>query len=364
MSFLKRLFGSKEEPVRNYNDFWNWFSQNEVKFANVVKHRLNIEKDFLDKISSKLGELKDGYFFLTGMYDDNTVELVLTADSNVGNIVFIEELVAHAPKLAGWKFTALKPALEIKDITIDMGGFKFSGDTLSFYGNEEPGYPDEISITLCHPDLTESNRNVITNGTYIFLEHILGELDFVNIVDEVRVIAKEQAAKELIHLSKLRDFLSWRQKEFVEKYEGTAYDTENNGHSVLQGQLASGNMLIATINVELLEWERKASHPWVGILKIKYDGRNNNGMPDTEDYEMINEIEEKLVADLPDHEGYLNIGRQTADGEREVYFACKDFRKPSKSFFDVQKQLAGKFEVSYEMYKDKYWRSFERFRQK
>ena len=29
MSLLKKLFGSKEEPVKNYADFWNWFVKNE-----------------------------------------------------------------------------------------------------------------------------------------------------------------------------------------------------------------------------------------------------------------------------------------------------------------------------------------------
>ena len=40
----------------------------------------------------------------------------------------------------------------------------------------------------------------------------------------------------------------------------------------------------------------------------------------------------KIVEELKDFEGYLNIGRQTADSVREIYFACKEFRKPSKVF--------------------------------
>jgi hypothetical protein len=27
MSFLKNLFGKKEEPVKSYADFWNWFAK-------------------------------------------------------------------------------------------------------------------------------------------------------------------------------------------------------------------------------------------------------------------------------------------------------------------------------------------------
>ena len=53
-----------------------------------------------------------------------------------------------------------------------------------------------------------------------------------------------------------------------------------------------------------------------------------------------------------------------SSGEREIYFACKDFRKPSKVFFKTQKENSEKFEIDYDIYKDKYWQSFERFRPK
>ena len=92
MSFLKNIFGKKDEPIKSYSDFWTWFQNNEKDFFAVVKNRKGIEKGFFDKLSPKLGELKDGYFYLTGMFDDNTVELVLTAEGNTRNIAFVEEL--------------------------------------------------------------------------------------------------------------------------------------------------------------------------------------------------------------------------------------------------------------------------------
>jgi len=86
MNFLKKLFGKTNEPIKSYEDFWNWFEKNEKIFFNAVKQRRNIEKDFFDKLSLKLNELKDGFFYLTGMYNADTVELVLTADGAVKNI--------------------------------------------------------------------------------------------------------------------------------------------------------------------------------------------------------------------------------------------------------------------------------------
>lgn len=93
MSILKNLFSQKQKPIENYDDFWRWFQENERTFFKAVKNHKNIEKDFFDKLSPKLSELKDGFFYLTGMLDDNTAELILTADGTIKNIVFVEELV-------------------------------------------------------------------------------------------------------------------------------------------------------------------------------------------------------------------------------------------------------------------------------
>lgn len=361
MSFLKNIFKAKNEPIKSYADFWNWFQSNEKDFFNVVKSRKDIEKGFFNKLSSKLGELKEGYFYLTGMYDDNTVELVLTADGNTKNIVFVEELVEASPKIVGWKFTALKPALDIKDVSIEMGGYKFNSDNLNFYSNELQDYPDEIDITIVHSDLTEENKNQIMNGVYIFLDNYLGELDFLNNIDNLTVIGKSEATEELVPIEKLKAFLTWRQKEFNEKYEGVRYDTENDTHSILEAELESGNKLIAVINTELLNWDSKASHPWIAVLTLKYDGSNNNGMPNDKDYKLLDIIEKEIMQKLKDVDGFINIGRQTAKSERDIYFACKDFRKPSKVFYAIQQKYSHSFEVEYDIYKDKYWQSFEKF---
>lgn len=361
MSFLKSIFKTKDEPIKSNTDFWSWFQNNEKDFSQVVKNHKDIEKGFFNKLSAKLGELKDGYFYLTGMYDDNTVELVLTADGSTKNIVFVEELVKAAPEIVGWKFTALKPALDIKDVSIEMGGYKFNSANLTFYANELQDYPDEIDITIVHSDLTGENKKQILNGIYIFLDNYLGELDFLNNIDNLTTISKSEAQKELVPIEKLKDYLTWRQKEFIEKYEGVRYDTENDTYSILEAELESGNRLFAVINTELLNWDSKTSHPWIAVLTLKYDGSNNNGMPNERDYKLLDTVEEEIMQELKDVDGFLNIGRQTAKGEREIYFACKDFRRPSKVFFKIQQKYSDSFGIEYDIYKDKYWQSFERF---
>lgn len=351
----------KDEAIQSYEDFWKWFRKNEKTFYKVVKERDDIEKEFFNKLSPKLNELKDGFWYLTGMYDDDTAELVITADGVIKNIVFVEKLVQAAPNIDGWKFTALKPALDKKDVSINMAGYKFDSENLSFYANDSANYPDEVDITVVYYDYNEENKSTITNGIYIFLDNFLGELDFAAGIDNLEIISKAEATGELIPIEKLKDYLTWRLKEFVEKHEGVRHNTESDNHAVFEAELESGAMLVAVLNTDLLQWDGKASHPWILSVKIPYDGSNNNGMPDEETYQLLDEVESAISEDLKDVDGYLNIGRQTAKNLREIYFTCRDFRKPSTVLFRVQNKYAKQVGISYDIYKDKYWRSFERF---
>lgn len=361
MSFLKKPFTSKNDLSKSYQEFWTWFQKNEKAFFRVVKEETQIEKGFFNKLSPKLNKVKEGFFYLAGMHDEDTAELVLTADGTVKDFVFVEELIDAAPMIAGWKFTAHKAASSIDDFSINMAGYTFDAENISFYANDNTAYPDEIDITIVHEDLEEENKSTIGNGVYIFLDNYLGELDFATAIDALTIVRKSDAQQPLVPIRKLKEFLVWRQKEFTERYEGIRRDTENDGYAGLEAELESGNRLLAVINTDLLAWDAKASHPWVLIVTIPYDGEHNNGMPDTKTYKLLDEIENTILDELKDFEGYLNVGRQTADSIREIYFACKDFRKPAKVLYQIQTSYAAKLSISYDIYKDKYWQSFERF---
>lgn len=361
MRFFKNILGKKDESITPYLNFWIWFEKNEKSFFKVVKSNKDIDEKFFDVLSPKLESIKDGFYFLTGMYDDKTVELIITADGDTKNIAFVEELIDAAPKLDRWKFTALKPPLDIENVNIEMEGFTFNRENLSFYANEFPDYPDEIDITIVHSDLTEENKSQIAIGVNIFLDNYLGELDFIANIDNLTILGRQDAKKELVPISKLKDFLNWRQKEFVEKYQDVRQNTENDNYSMLEAALEDGSMLIAIINTDLLDWDGKASHPWIAIFTIKYDGSHHNGMPGDDDFQLMETIEDDLAQELKDFDGYLSIGRQTGQSQRTIYYACNNFRLPSKVFFKFQQQFKSRFEIEYNIYKDKYWQTFNRF---
>lgn len=360
MSFLKNFF-RKDEPIRSHQDFWDWFRQNEKSFHNVVRTKGNFERDFFDIVSPKLAQLKEGLFLLSGMFNETTAELTITPDGDIQKIFFAEEIVAAAPAIQGWKFTALKPAMGPKSFGLSMRGFEVTDENLYFVANELWDRPDEIDISIVHKELTDDNKDALSHAVFIFLDNYLGELEFATAIDNLKVVAASEVEKELTPVNELKAYLAKRQNEFVEKYEGFRMNTDDDAFTMMEGELESGNPLIAVINTTLLKWDRKPSHPWIAGIQFTYSDEGNLGMPGEATYQLLSEIEDEILTELKDFEGYLNVGRETANNERTVYFACKDFRKPSKIFDHIQKKYSDRFQIDSDIYKDKYWQTFDRF---
>ncbi|MGB0862851.1 MAG: DUF695 domain-containing protein, partial [Saprospiraceae bacterium] len=233
--------------MNNYTNFWDWFQTKEEAFYKIIKNKQGIE-GFFNELSSKLKEVNQGFNFLVGMSPDGSVELVVSPDGVIKNIVFVEELINSAPIFSNWKFTALKPQQDIKNIGIRMEGYTYNSKNLFFYPNNHKNYPDEVDINIVYDDYQEKDASTITNGVWILLDNYLGELNAITTIDNLKVISKEEAEEELIPISKLKAFLIWREKEFVEKYNGTRYNTKDDGYSCFEGEFENGNGLIAIIN--------------------------------------------------------------------------------------------------------------------
>lgn len=361
MRFLKKIFGSKQKAEGADNeDFWGWFSRHAAEFHRIVKNEEQVDGVFLEKLMPKLQNINTQFYCLTGMFDNETAELVITADGDIKSFVFVEELVASAPPIAGWKFTALKPPTDIGSFSLNMKDYKFDNSNIRFCYNDNADYPDEIDISLLCDHYTEENKESVTHGCLLFVENSLGELNMATLIDNVTVAA--DCPRDPIPIGKLGDFLVWREKELVEKYEGARHDTNKDTYSIMEAKDKDDRPLVAVINQDILEWEAKASHPWMMAIEIVFNGAGRNGMPDTSASEAMSRFEDELASQLPDHEGYLYLGRETYNGKRTIFFACKEFRRVSKVTAMLIARYRGRLAISYDIYKDKYWMSLNYFK--
>lgn len=358
MRFISRLFGKKENIKTNtHAAFWAWFAGREKEFFKVLFKGTDIDSRFMDKVIPQLHQLNGQFYCLAGKFDEQTVEMVISAEGDIKFFAFVEDLVAAAPALPGWKFTALKPGLGF-DIKIGMNGYEFSRENISFYSNENSEYPDQIDITFVHPDYSEAHHKEIGNGIMIFLENALGELATATLIDNVQFSAAN--GHELIPLEKLEGFLQWREKEFVEKYKATRSNSDNDLYSVVEGRNHQNMPLIACINSELLEWDAKPSHPWMMVIEHTYE-HDDNGMPSAHMHERLGQFEDDLLAGIGSAGGHLYLGRSTEGGSRFIFIACREFREVSRQTAGWLEGYILKHSVNYRIYKDKYWMTMEKF---
>lgn len=361
MSFLKKLFAPAREPIiTDYASFWQWFSYNREEFYSILKSRFDVDNQLISRIVPALHQLNTGFFCVCALEKDGYAELVISADGNIKNFVFVEDFIANAPEIPGWRFTALKPAAGLESFSTSMKGYSFNRDKISFYPKNDPAHPDEISLVFVHKDYSKENAEQIENGTFVFLENALGELNLATMIDEIE-IGGEEKSDHMIPLEKLLPYLKWRESEFIEKYRGGRYNTERDRYATFSGQDSKGRSSIGLMNTDLLQWDAKGSHPWMMTITINYSRNETNGMPDKKTFQKMDQFEKELCDLLPDENGYLNIGRQTYNGIRTIYFACSEFRYASRVARLMTYEYRHDIDADYHICRDKYWITVEKF---
>ena len=358
MKFLQRILGNspkKEMKINSIEEFWNWFENNQTRFHNVLNTGNQVEQSFINPVFNKLQSLNPDAYLVAGMMDSKTAEIVFTAEGNIKVFPFIFELVAKAPSFDSWLFTALKPSIELRNSEIKMGEVFFSSENISFYPVIEADFPDDISIKLVYNgEYEDKDHRKIENGCGIFLENWLGEVNMVSQVDEIGFDHNRGGAEELVPIAKLKDYINWREKEFIEKYEGVFFDTENSSYGI--AEWTSGESpFVGKFNSELISWDAKASHPWMFVVEVSFDPKENDGFPRSELMEKIHVLEDKINAVFVDKEGELELAQITGKGERKMFYACKSFHDP---IIKLQRVLSSSsLSPNFHVYRDKYWRS-------
>ncbi len=195
------------------------------------------------------------------------------------------------------------------------------------------------------------------------MDHVLGEIKSVTLIDNINVSGTKPEGIDLIPISKLKGYLKWREKEFVERYNEAAYSSIENGYTSFEVRLENSFRLLAIMNTAALNWEGKTAFPWILKITFYYKGRKNDGFPEDAAYELMDQIEEAIVEALPEQEGYINIGRETGNDIRDLYIASSEFRQSSKVLYAIIKQFEGQMKMDYNIFKDKYWQTFERYHQ-
>jgi hypothetical protein len=354
---LKKIFGRRKEK-NSVENFWDWFKKNEHQFRKVMSDSEKAQI-FLSELIEQIKPFNPWLKALAGPYDDKRYELIITADGDIALFCKVEELVQAAPTINGWILTAHKPGIGLEKMRVDMGDREYSSDNMKFYPVQEADYPDEIKIVLTHPDYNEEEKENFQQGGIIYLENALGELNTATLIDSCEVKGIPGPDIELIPLGKLEDYLKWREKEFIEKYEKLEAERPEDIFNVLEAQDSNGLPVLATINTGYAEWKFKAAYPWCVQVDIDYKGEEN-GMPDKKQLEELQEIEDQLLKELEETH-LIYLGHDTHNNRRTIYAYGHEYNIVSKKIHQYLENANWDYPIVFFIRKDKYWRNMEWF---
>jgi len=342
--------------------FWTWFTENEHRFREVENTNSEEALVFLDDLIGEMRPFHPWLKALAGPYNNDKYELIITADGDIALFCKVEELVQAAPSIPEWIFTAHKPALGFDGISIDMYDKEFSSSSMHFYPVINNNYPDEVNIMLTHDGYKPDEDKQFQAGGMIYLENGLGEINVATKIDHYEVVPAPAPEKEieLIPVGKLSDYLNWREKEFVEKYESVNISSPEEQFHHLEAEDGEGKPLMAIVDAGFSGWNLRPAFPWLLQVDINFTG-DANGLPDEKTVLELHAIEDEIISLFPGNGSIWFIGHRTYDHNRNIYFYSNEFRTNAAILHRYIEQQKWEYEVVFFIRKDKYWRTMEQY---
>jgi hypothetical protein len=360
MAGISKYYRQEGAMLQAATAFWQWFEENEHRFRKLEKNDSDQALSFLEELIRHMQPYNPYLKALAGPDSNGNYELIITSDGDIALFSTVEELVKAAPQLPNWVFTAHKPALGFEGISIDLYGLQFSTETTSFYPLVLDEYPDEVNIVITHNGYTKDMDDHFQAGGMIYLENGLGEVNTATKIDNYETGPVPDAEKgiEIIPIAKLHEYLNWREKEFVEKYESVPDERPDTYH-LLEAEDRDGKKMLLTVNMDCRYWDKKPAYSWLLQVNINYNG-DDGGFPSEEQLIELQTLEEELFSLLPEDRTIL-AGNKTYDNCRNIYFYVSDYKTTAVLLTQYIESKVTNYEILFFIRRDKYWRIMEQY---
>lgn len=193
------------------NSFWAWFVANSDRFRTM---ETPAKEGLLDEIVEKLHTIDDRLYFEVSEPQEGGNELVITAEGDRELFPLVDKMVALAPRLKGWKFTALRPAMGF-GFAVEYSGVKLDPDELWFLPLTAGDDEEHLGLRIGIPRLSPKSTQAAVNAAWILLDTALGERRTAETIAHVEVARLPWNPEEAgyIALVELPDYLQWRESE-------------------------------------------------------------------------------------------------------------------------------------------------------
>jgi hypothetical protein len=195
---------------QSISQFWTWFRTNEAKLWAMPDGG----DPFWDTALTQLQRVNKGLRFEVSDPQDGRRDFVITAWGDARLFPLVEAMVAAAPGIRRWTFTALKPAMGF-DFTHHYEDVLYDPRTMWFLPLERPERPQELGLRIGVPSLRELDQDAAEFAVTVILETGLGERERAEAVHHVEVVRKpnDPAKDGYIELPDLPAYIAWRKRK-------------------------------------------------------------------------------------------------------------------------------------------------------
>ena len=165
--------------------FWAWFEANEAMLFDFERDRDTAFAALTAALAKFGGDLP----FEFGPKEDGRRELVISAGGIRSRLPTVETLMAAAPRLARWRFTAFRPRRDTV-MTVEFHGLNVQPQDVEFAFLTGGQY---IGLALFFHGYTEERKDEFGQVGFLMLDSALGEYDVVTKVGAIRFLAFEEA---------------------------------------------------------------------------------------------------------------------------------------------------------------------------
>jgi len=182
-------------------EFWDWFRANELRLWEMADR----EDELLDEIQEVLGSYRNGLCLELSDEENGTRELVISAAGDEDLFGAVDVLVAHAPRLNRWKFTALKPPRGF-DFVLETRTARLDPKTMVFEPLTNDVDPLALGIRVflsegrVGPDTQETVTRAVETGLG---ERVRSE------IQHIEVAPLQGSPSEHIPLADLPAYMEW-----------------------------------------------------------------------------------------------------------------------------------------------------------
>lgn len=202
---LLALLGFSTSTIATEADFWAWFVQNRPQIE-----ALTGEQDpIIDQLLAQLHRYNQHLFLELSTNSDHN-ELVITAEGDAAHFDSVRTLIAKAPTVKHWTFTALRPPLGFAFKTT-YEGVEYDPAQLWFLPLENKENPSAVGLRIGIAHFDEKTHLHANAAAWVMLDTGLGEQACAEDIQyvETGALPAEPEKAGYIELAELPEYLKW-----------------------------------------------------------------------------------------------------------------------------------------------------------